>query len=345
MFCSHCNEKLTQGVNFCPSCGHQINNESELIIDSSNVPNQENVVSKSSLYFGIAIILIFYVTFYNLGLGVTYIDLAGLECESSDFETTGFTDLDDSLAEFDNDWEKWCKETKNEAIIFTLLAYTVAGFLIWKGIGMNQNDSRVKERKITSEKEGKEELVIDFKKRNEDILRREKEWENRFIEREEERAFERKVEFEIKIAQNRKRYNDIDFLQSELNRTTKISKISFIILITTLVVGLTILIFNTEEVSITHEGKEYSVDYLGYEPYMFINSGTNYCTDKVNTDTQFSGGQESILWELECKEVVFSNQNIIETFSIILTLGLFVLLIVDNNRRKFASLVKNHEEE
>ena len=343
MFCSRCNEKLTQTTNFCPSCGHQINNESELVIDSSNASNQENVVSKSSLYFGIAIILIFYVTFYNLGLGVTYIDLAGLECESSGFDTTGFTG--DAFVEIDDDWGKWCKETKSEAIIFTLLAYCGAGFLIWKGIVMNQNDPRVKERKITSEKESKEELVKDFKKRNEDILRREKEWEERFTEREGERAFERKVEIEIKFAQNKKMENDIDFLQSELNRTTKISKISFIILITTLVVGLTILIFNTEEVSITHEGKEYSVDYLGYEPYMFFNSGTNYCTDKVNTDTQFSGGQESILWELECNEVVFSNQKIIETFTKIIILGLFVLFIADNNRRKFASLVKNHEEE
>ncbi|MDE0954222.1 MAG: zinc-ribbon domain-containing protein [Candidatus Poseidoniales archaeon] len=110
MDCFQCGDELSQKDKFCPSCGYPINKNSEIVTDNAKNSSQENTVSKSSMYFGLAMILIWYVAFYNIGLEVSYIDLAGMECQSSDYDSTGFTDFDETLSDFDNDITQWCKQ-------------------------------------------------------------------------------------------------------------------------------------------------------------------------------------------------------------------------------------------
>ena len=140
MYCSNCGGELSLGAKFCHNCGDRIITSYETSNDNKNIVNDSNDETMKYLFYGLAGLLFFYVTFYNIGLGVTYVDLAGMDCESSDYEPSGFVDIDDIMNDFNNDVDQWCKETKSEALFITVLAYTGAGYLIWKANNLKKDE-------------------------------------------------------------------------------------------------------------------------------------------------------------------------------------------------------------
>ena len=166
MYCSDCAEELSLGTKFCPNCGHRIITTYEKTTNNNqNTVNNSNDETMKFLFYGLAGLLFFYVTFYNIGLGVSYIDLAGMECESSDYPARPLADEtlnpNFTINAMSEGTAQWCKETKNEALFITILAYTGAGYFIWKANNLKKNEkSSSKEEKDLKKKNMIDEIAL-----------------------------------------------------------------------------------------------------------------------------------------------------------------------------------------
>ena len=343
MFCSNCGGELSLGAKFCPNCGDRIITTYETSNDNKNIVNDSNDETMKYLFYGLAGLLFFYVTFYNVGLGVTYVDLAGMDCESSDYEPSGFVDIDDIMNDFNNDVDQWCKETKSEALFITVLAYTGAGYLIWKANNLKKDEeSSTKEEKDLKKKNMMDEIAL----RNKEISeKRNAEMAERRRVTEERKAKKKAVQESLN--------NDIKYLETKLSSTKKIRIAAFLLILFILIIGSKSLLFTSEDITVKVAvypdnpsllSEVYEGEYMGYEPYMYLNSGTNFCSDYMEKNTQFNDGPDSFLWYSQCKEQVYNSQDTIEKFySSIVLITLLLHIITKTKISNLNNLIEKAE--
>ena len=330
MYCSNCGGELSLGAKFCPNCGDRIITTYETSNDNKNIVNDSNDETMKYLFYGLAGLLFFYVTFYNVGLGVTYVDLAGMDCESSDYEPSGFVDIDDLMNDFNNDVDQWCKETKSEALFITVLAYTGAGYLIWKANNLKKDEeASTKEEKDLKKKNMIDEIALRNKeiteKRNVELAERRRVTEERIAKKKAVQEFLN---------------NNIKYLETKLSSAKQIRITGFLLILFLLIIYSKSLLFTSEDITVgAYEG-----EYMGYEPYMYLNSGTNFCSDYMEKNTQFNDGPDSSLWYSQCKEQVYNSHDTIEIFySTIVLITLLLHIITKTKISNLNNLIEKAE--
>ena len=331
MYCSNCGGELSLGAKFCPNCGDRIITTYEKASnDNKNIVNDSNDETMKYLFYVLAGLLFFYVTFYNVGLGVTYVDLAGMDCESSDYEPSGFVDIDDLMNDFNNDVDQWCKETKSEALFITVLAYTGAGYLIWKANNLKKDEeASTKEEKDLKKKNMIDEIALRNKeiteKRNVELAERRRVTEERIAKKKAVQEFLN---------------NNIKYLETKLSSAKQIRITGFLLILFLLIIYSKSLLFTSEDITVgVYEG-----EYMGYEPYMYLNSGTNFCSDYMEKNTQFNDGPDSSLWYSQCKEQVYNSHDTIEIFySTIVLITLLLHIITKTKISNLNNLIEKAE--
>ena len=139
MYCTECGVTLDDNAKFCSSCGvrtkfreevttaeislNQIDDEVKGQIEIAIKESEKDNFRKLQGYV-VALLLIWFVAFHNLGLGITYTDLAGMDCE---LDTSGDPWIDD-LTE---DLSRTCSEMKKEATGIVFFAFALAIFWVW----------------------------------------------------------------------------------------------------------------------------------------------------------------------------------------------------------------------
>jgi len=144
---------MPEEVSVVEKSSNQVDNQNSGEIEVSlKVKGLEKENTPKSVYYAVALLLIWYAVFHDpVGFGITYTDIAGMDC---DYDTSGDAIVDDLI----EDLSKSCSEWKNEASAVVLIAFAGAAFCVWKANKPSKNEERVKP--ILENNEVQEEIVL-----------------------------------------------------------------------------------------------------------------------------------------------------------------------------------------
>jgi hypothetical protein len=109
-------------------------------------------------YYVVALLLIYVAIFHDLGMGISYTDLAGMDCQSSDYDPSGYTEIDEVFSELDTEISEWCQETKGEAQLIVIIAFAGAAFCVWQANKPSKNEEPQEEIALSPLEDNKESL-------------------------------------------------------------------------------------------------------------------------------------------------------------------------------------------
>jgi uncharacterized protein YjbI with pentapeptide repeats len=209
---------------------------------------------------------VWYVTFYNLGLGISYTDLAGMDCQSSDYDASGFTEIDEMMDDFNTDTTEWCEGTKSEALLMVIIGYAGAGFFFWKANNLPTDESQ--SSKETAKAKAAERSAK-LKKAAEEKQRLQRQ------------------EVERRIADEEARRAKAAIKRSEISTKQKILTVGIAILVTLVIyyIGPTPIDYRYADLS----GQDLSgQDFSGKDMLRANLSGAKLCGDRLPDDSGYS---------------------------------------------------------
>jgi len=169
VYCTECGTALNDNTKFCSSCGFRTG-KSEEVTAAEKSPNQVDNQIKQHIqvsilefseentrkykYYAVALFLIWYAAFHDLGLGINHTDVARVNC---DFTTI----VDDPLDDFFEDLSKECSEYKNKSTAIVLISFAGAVFCFWRASNPSNEERKNKGRQVNLPKR-KNEIPVEF---------------------------------------------------------------------------------------------------------------------------------------------------------------------------------------
>lgn len=160
---------MPEEVSVAEKSSNQVDNQNSGEIEVSlKVKGLEKENTPKSVYYAVALLLIWYAVFHDpVGFGITYTDIAGIDC---DYDTSGDAIVDDLV----EDLSKSCWEWKNEATAVVLIAFAGAAFCVWKANNPSKKEDlgETTNEQLPEKKEEQEEIVLSPLEEQEEILTR-----------------------------------------------------------------------------------------------------------------------------------------------------------------------------
>ena len=116
MYCRQCGVQLPTNAKFCSKCGTQTTT------NGNDMSNGQDISFWICLLASIFLFYLLAINHTNI-IGMTYVDWLLSDCSGSSSSSTGFSELDDMLDDFDRDMEELCIERQGEGFLLSCLLF------------------------------------------------------------------------------------------------------------------------------------------------------------------------------------------------------------------------------
>mgnify|MGYP003984323333 CR=1 FL=1 len=132
MYCRQCGVQLPTNARFCSKCGTSVESiRSQHPVNSPNIGKKNDPDPVFGLSLIASIVLIWLMAFHHTNIiGMTYIDWLMADCSGSSSSSTGNSDWDDILNDFDQDMSELCIERQGEGFIIICFLFASALFAL-----------------------------------------------------------------------------------------------------------------------------------------------------------------------------------------------------------------------